>query len=1045
MSAHRNDLIGLFAQHRVAANLLMAMMILAGVLALSKLNTQFFPNFELDFISVQVLWSGAAAEDVELAITNPLERELRNLNQVRRMTSTSAEGIAAITLEYREGTAMGEALDEVKEKVAQVRNLPDDAETPQIARVQRYDAIARVVLSGPEDRRELRALARQAERELLDRGIARIDVTGLPEEEIAIQVPNLALSELGMSLPQIASRLAELSRDLPAGTAGASDVGRQLRSLDQRRDELGFAALPLKTEQAGRRLSLGDVALIQRRPREDEIRVSAGGRPAIELQLQRAESGDALEAARVLRHWVEEARPQLPQGVELQVFDQSWQLIRDRLMLLVTNGAGGLLLVVGVLFLFLNGRVAWWVAVGIPVSFLATLAVLWALGGSVNMMSLFALIMALGIIVDDAIVVGEDALTHYQSGERSLEAAEGGARRMLAPVVSSSLTTVAAFLPIMSVGGIIGNIIFDIPLVIVCVILASLVESFLVLPGHLRHSFSRIHHAPPGRLRQRLDRGFEGFRERVFRPLVTRAVAYRATTLAAAVGLLILTAGLLAGGRLGFTFFPTPEGAIVNAGVGFVAGTERARVDAFLAHLEQTLYQTEAELGGGLIVAAQSYHGRSPVAGGAASNRGSQFGSMLVELTAPDDREVRVGELIAAWSQRVQRPPGLETFSIFPRIAGPPGRDVELRLTGEDADGLKAAALELAAALSAFPGVTAIEDDMPYGREQLIYRLTPQALTAGLTVESLGRQLQGAYDGALAQIFQEGLEELEVRVLLPDAERYSLGNLAALNIVLPGGEAAPLDSLVELGSRRGFEALRHAQGKLAVQVSADVDPARNSASSVLAALEPELLPELTARYGLQYSFEGRAADQSETTADMRRGALFALALIYLILAWVFASYGWPLVVMAAIPFGVVGATLGHLVMDINLTILSLFGMFGLSGIVINDSIVLLSFYRQLRDSGMEVRAAIVEAACRRLRAVLLTSLTTIGGLTPLLFETSLQAQFLIPMAVSISFGLGFATLLVLLFVPALLSLHEDLAAALAGHAPVRPRSAALPG
>jgi multidrug efflux pump subunit AcrB len=1038
---HRNDLIGTFAQHRVAANLLMIMMILGGIFALSKLNTQFFPNFELDYITVRVIWSGAAAEDVESSITGPLERELRNLNHVRNMTSTSGDGIASISLEYHEGTDMGGAQDEVKEKVAQVRNLPEEAEEPQIARVVRYDSIARVVLSGPVDRRELRTLARQAERELLDRGIARIEITGLPEEEIAIQVSNAALPELGMSLNQIASRVGVQSRDLPAGTAGDRDVGRQLRSLDQRRDVAGFAALSLKTEQSGQRLLLGDVAAIERRPQDAEVRVAFAGLPAVELELQRAESGDALESAEILQSWLGEARTQLPEAVELQVFDQSWQLIRERLMLLVTNGSGGLLLVVGVLFLFLNGRVAFWVAVGIPVSFMATLAVLWGFGGSINMISLFGLIMALGIIVDDAIVVGEDALTHYQSGEHSLEAAEGGARRMLAPVMASSLTTVAAFFPIMSVGGIIGNIIFDIPFVIVCVIIASLVESFLVLPGHLRQSFRHLHHAEPGRLRQRLDLGFRWFRERLFRPLVTAAVEFRATTLACAVGMLILTAGLIVGGRLGFTFFPTPEGAIVNAGVGFVAGTERARVDGFLAHLEQTLYETESALGGNLIVAAETIQGRSTVAGGSASNRGSQFGSMLVELTPSDQREVRLGQFIAAWSERVQRPAGLESFSIFPRVGGPPGRDVEVRLTGDDAEAMKAAALELSSALGSFSGVTGIEDDMPYGREQFIYKLTPQALSVGLTVDALGRQLRAAYDGALAQIFQDGVDEVEVRVLLPDVERHSLSNLTALNILLPSGNLAPLGSLVEFETRRGFEVLRHAQGKLAVQVSADVDPGQTSADTVLAALEADLLPELMTRYGVNYTFEGRAADQSETTADMRRGALFALALIYLILAWVFSSYGWPLVIMAAIPFGMVGATLGHLAMEINLTILSLFGMFGLSGIVINDSIVLVTFYRQLREAGMPMREAIVEAACQRLRAVLLTSLTTIGGLTPLLFETSLQAQFLIPMAVSISFGLGFATLLVLLFVPALLSVHEELAERLTA-APLRKLSGA---
>ncbi len=1022
---HRNDLVGLFAQHRVAANLLMIMMLLAGVWALSSLNTQFFPTFELDFVSVRIVWSGASAEDVEDAITNPLERELRDVNRLRTLTSTSAQGVASVTLEFEEGTDMGEALDEVKEKVSLVRNLPDDSEEPEVTRIIRYDNIARVVIAGPLNRRELRTLARQAESELLMLGIDKIEFAGMPEEEIAIQVPSAVAQELGMSLTDIAERIRSQSQDLPAGSVGRKDTARQLRSLDQRRSEAGFAELSLKVDPAGRRVAVGDVAEVVRRPQDGEVRVTFQGLPAIELQLRRAESADALESARILAGWVEEARPRLPPGVVLQVFDQSWQLIWDRLFLLLKNGLGGLFLVVGILFLFLNGRVAWWVAVGIPVSFMATLAVLYALGGSINMISLFALIMALGIIVDDAIVVGEDALAHYQSGEQSLEAAEGGARRMLPPVMSSSLTTIAAFLPIMSVGGPIGNVIFDIPLVIVCVILASLVESFLVLPGHLRRAFHGLHHGQPKPGRKKLDDAFSWFRDRVFRPLVTAAVDFRGATLAAALGMLIMAAGLLAGGRLGFVFFPTPEGSTVFASVSFVAGSDPERVDAFLEHLRETLRETEEALGGSLVVAAETLYGQATVAGSAQQRVGEQFGSMLVELTPPDERDVRLRDFMQTWRKRVVRPAGLETFSIFARMAGPPGRDLDIRLSGVNPERVKLAALDLAETLATFDGVTAIEDDMPYGREQLIYRLTPQGEAYGLTVDVVGRQLRAAYDGALVQIFQDGPEEVEVRVVLPDHERHRLVGLDSLNVSLPGGEAVPLASVVELEARRGFEALRHFDGRLSARVSADVDATVTKPDEILRSLEQRALPALAVRYGIQYNYEGRSADQRETLADMRRGAVFALALIYLILAWVFSSYGKPIVVMLAIPFGLVGAVTGHWVMGIDLTILSLFGLFGLSGIVINDSIVLVTFYRHSRERGVAVREAIVEAACQRLRAVLLTSLTTIAGLTPLLFETSLQAQFLIPMVVSISFGLGFATLLILFFVPAALSVYES--------------------
>ncbi|MCB1822445.1 MAG: efflux RND transporter permease subunit, partial [Candidatus Competibacteraceae bacterium] len=450
------------------------------------------------------------------------------------------------------------------------------------------------------------------------------------------------------------------------------------------------------------------------------------------------------------------------------------------------------------------------------------------------------------------------------------------------------------------------------------------------------------------------------------------------------------------------------------------------RVRAFMDQVNAALWETDRELGGNLVVAAQTRYGQGQLAS-AGSLQGDQHASMLVELTQPDTREVRVNDFLKAWRAKVRLPAGIENFTLFSRSAGPPGRDVDIRLTGGDVDQLKAAANELAQTLFTIRGVSAIEDDMPYGKEQLIYRLTPAGETLGLTVDMIGRQLRAAFDGQRVQIFQDGDDEVEVRVTLPDVERDNLIGLERFNVLLPNGESVPLKNVVNLQARRGFEAVRHAEGKLAVQVSADVDATAVKTGEVIAALEQGVLQELRQRYGIDYSFEGRSADQQETLVDMRRGALFAFAFIYLILAWVFASYGWPLVVMTAIPFGIVGAIVGHWVMGIDLTILSLFGLFGLSGIVVNDSIILVTFYQQLRAQGLAVQEALIEAACQRLRAVLLTSLTTIAGLTPLLFEKSLQAQFLIPMATAISFGLAFSTILVLFFVPALLSIHESVA------------------
>jgi multidrug efflux pump subunit AcrB len=1023
---HKNDIVGIFARHPVAANLVMIIMLLSGALALSSLNTQFFPTFDIQIVTARVVWPGATAEDVEKSITIPLEQELRSVEGLKKITSTSAQGVGVVILEFPEDTDMGDATDRVDARVKAVRNLPQDARTPQVSHVINFEPIARLLIHGPDNLQELRGLAYRFEEELLQRGVAKVDIRGLPEEEIAVQMSQRQLQALDISLGEVGRRINELSRDLPAGQVGKRDVARELRTLSQQRDVKGFEDLPLVANLKGDHVRLGDVASVERRPKNNQISITYQGKPAVELRAQRATTGDTLESAGILQAWLEETRPMLPRDIKITVYDESWLLIRDRINLLLKNGLSGLVLVVAILFLFLNARVAGWVTLGIPVSFMATLALVWLAGGSINMISLFALIMALGIIVDDAIVVGEDALAHYQKGEASLEAAEGGARRMLAPVLSSSLTTIAAFIPLMMVSGIIGSIMFDIPFVVICVIIASLIESFLVLPGHLRHSFHKAHHKESSKWRKKLDAAFEHFRDYRFRPLVKAAVARPGVTIASAFAAIIMAIGLLAGGRIGFTFFPSVEGNVIHASASFVSGTPPERVDAFIDKVEDALYITEEAFGGGLVRIAKVSHGMGVFSNAQSGRAGEQFATVTAELVSSDERTVRNQAFLDEWRKHFKDAPGLEKMTLTSRRGGgPPGRDLEIKLTGSDIQKLKQAALAITTVLEGMDGVTGIEDDMPYGHQQLIYTLTPMGRAQGLTEVGVARQMSDALTGNLSQIFIDGRDELEVRVMLPDQQRYHLSTLDSLNLRLPGGGQMPLRSALQLSERQGFEILRHYDGQLAATVFADVDPTRNNANDIREQLRKDLFSKVFQKWGVHMSYTGKAQDQKETMADMKKGALFALAMIYIVLAWVFGSYGWPLVVMSIIPFGIVGAIVGHWVMGIELTILSMFGIFGLSGIVVNDSIILVVFYKQLREQGMAVEEAIIEAACQRLRAVLLTSLTTIAGLTPLLFETSLQAQFLIPMAVSISFGLAFSTFLVLLLVPSLLTLHEN--------------------
>ncbi len=1022
-----SSLLGVFARHRVAANLLMVMMLLSGVIALQKLNVQFFPNFELDQISVSTVWSGASSEDIETGITLPLEQRLRSIDHLKEFSSTSTTGVSGITLEFDENSNMTFALDEVRKQVDDFANLPGDAENPKVAQQVRYESVARLLISGPSQIDELRLLARQFERELIRAGIDKVDISGLPKQQIQIELAAEQIQRLGIGLEELAGRIDSASQDLPAGLIGEEDGAREIRSQNQRRTPQDFANLAIVSE-ADKRIHLGDIANIERGHLPGSSTISLDGKHAVVLVLRRNENGDSLEAAETLQNWLEKTRAQLPPNIEIQVFNERWQLIKERIMLLLKNGAGGLVLVLLILYLFLSARVAFWVAVGIPVSFMATLAVLYLVGGSINMISLFALIMALGIIVDDAIVVGEDAQAHFDRGENPLMASEGGARRMLAPVLASSLTTIAAFLPLMMIGGRMGSIMVAIPMVIVCVIVASLIESFLILPGHLRHAFVQGRAVKTSRFKEKLNRGFERLRDDWFRRLIRVAIEFRWTTLACAIGFLLFAAGLFLGGRTGWQFFPSPESTTVYANVRFVSGTAGEVVDKFVDQMEAELNNTIDDIDE--TVVSTYYRVHASTVGRGRPITGERAGSIYVELLSSDQRVTDNPGFIRNWRSRIKIPPGVESFQITSRQVGPSRRELSLRLTGSTPHRLKAAALDLAHTLETIPGVSAIDDDLPYGREQLIYELSPAGEALGLSIRSIGRQLRAAYDGIILQRFQQGADEVEVRLQLPQSEQRHLDSLPHFPILLPSGEFVALETVANWRSAQGFETLRHFNGSLSVDVSADVDAALNNTAEITADLTLFTLPALASKYGIQYSVEGRSASQRETFADMRLGAIVALVLMYLVLAWVFSSYGWPLLVMLTIPLGLTGAVLGHWILDMNLTILSLFGFFGLSGIVVNDSIILVMFYRHIRDGGQSIHDALEEAACQRLRAVLLTSLTTIAGLTPLLFETSRQAQFLIPMAVSIAFGLAFATFLILLVLPAMLSIYEDFHTAL---------------
>ncbi len=1032
-----SGLISLFARHHTAPNLLMLVLIIIGIFSLTRLNRQFFPDFQVPIISVNVPWPGASAEDVERNILDVLEPELRFIEGIEEVTSYAREGNATIALEFLPTADIQKAQADIEQAVGRVTTLPEESERPIISRAAFFEGVASILVTGPFSEQALKAYAKQVRDGLLAAGIDRVTLTGARAEEVRVSLREADLRRLGLTPQDVADRIRANTQDLPAGTLeGRAEL--QIRSRAERRtpDEIG--RIEIKAGADGQRILLRDIADVRTAFERDGIIALVDGRQAIQLQVERAVSADTLRSMRLMDEYIEKARAQLPPTLELIVYDVRGRLVQQRLDILTTNGIQGLILVLVTLFVFLNARIAFWTAAGIPIAMLATLGLMLATGQSINMISMFGLIMMLGIVVDDAIVVGEHAATLEEQGMPRPLAAEQAGIRMMAPVTAATLTTVAAFLPITLIGGRIGDILIAVPLVAMAALFASLIECFLILPGHLRHGTPR--NRRPWLFRRAFDASFAVFRDRIFGPFVDLAYRWRYTTFATLIGCFILALGLVAGGRVSFVFFPNlpPENASAN--VTFAPGTPREAQIRAVVEISEALRRAEAKLldkawrdaeaaaaagdadtrvDQSLVVAAVTILGRS------GRTRGDNLAEIDVQFTPTEERVTPFSLIVNAWRAEVPNIAGIERLVISGRRSGPPGRDLDIRLQNAPSETLKAAAEEVKAALTALPGTSAIDDDLPYGKRELVVELTPRGAALGFTGQTVGRQLRNAFEGAIAVRFARDDDEITVRVLREQAGD-GLTAMRSVFLAAPDGTRVPLLEVVSFSERQTFSLVQRRDGIRTVGVTADLDTNVLTTEAAIAQLEANVMPGIAAKYGISYRYAGRAQESGDSFRDLRTGALLAVAMIYIILGWVFAHYWKPLAVMAIIPFGFVGAVLGHYVLGYNLTIISMIGLLGLSGILVNDSIVLVSRLNERLRDGEDLESAATGAARDRLRAVLLTSITTMAGLTPLMFEQSLQAQFLIPLAITIVFGVGAATILVLVLVPALMGIGQDL-------------------
>ena len=1024
-----NTLLAFFARHKVAGNLLMVLMILFGLMGLGQLNRQLMPDFTLEQIQIDITWAGASPQDLESNVIEPLERELLLLDNVDRVDATAFEGRAVLMADFDFGSNMAKALTDTQSAVARVATFPQEIERPLVRLLQPTEVICNIEISGPFSESALKSYAWEIRNALLQRGVSLIRMSGLRKSELRVEVPAETLRRLDLTLDDIAQRIARSSLDLPGGTLETDRISRQIRSERRARTAAELGELEVLSSESGERLRLKDIARIHETSAEGEVARLVDEYSSININVRRSRGLDSMLAQQAVEAYLEEFRAGAPASLRVELFDVFADQVSQRVNMLLTNGFGGLLLVLAVLYLFLGGRPAFWVAVGIPISFLAAMAGMAALGLTLNMISMFALIMGIGIIVDDAIVVSEHAATLYASGVPGGEAAERASRIMFPPVLAASLTTMAAFFPILMIEDQVGSVVKELPITLGLVIAASLVECFLILPMHLRRALRR--QREPARWRRSFEAGFARFRQGAFTRLVQTAIRQRYASVTTAVCLFLLSISILFTGRVGFDFFPTPESDLVFANFSLTPGAPRRESQRMVEEMGRAARAAERNLGyapGELIAfAVGSVATRDPGVGNAPLEvSGDHLGVYTIELAPGDIRAVRNEEFIEAWKSQARRAAGVEKLIFFSRqVAGPPGNDVELSLTGANLEDMKAAAGYVAGWLSGVPGVDSVDDDLPRGKQEVLLEITPAGEAMGFSAAEVARQVRNAYEGALADRVPRDQEELKVLVKLPEAGPGEAG-LRSLYLRSRSGVEAPLTEVVNLRQRVGFAQIRRADGLRQVTVSADLNPTITTSGQVIRALQEQgVIRTIREQYGVSVGFQGRAEQQDAALADFRMAAIVALGSIYIVLAWVFARYGTPLVVMSVIPFGLVGAILGHLVFGFNLSMFSLVALLGLAGVLVNDSIILVSAVQRRREGGDSLADALVHGAQDRLRPVLMTSITTIVGVTPILFEGSLQAQLVQPLAITLVFGLLLAPPLVLVYVPCVMAIGGD--------------------
>ncbi len=1036
--------IAWMAKNTVASNVLMLILIVGGLVTLaSGIKQEVFPEVELDIVSIDLIYPGASPAEVEQAVVLAVEEAVRGIDGVKKVTSSATEGRASTFVELLLGTDKDRALNDVKSAIDRITSFPEDVERPTVSLLSNRQQVISLVLYGDVDEGTLRSLAENSRRALLqDPDITYVELSGIRPLEISIEVPQAQLRKYGLTLDEVAARVRAASVELPGGGVKTQGGEVLLRTTERRDRGNEFGDILLLSQPDGSQVRVHDVATVRDGFQEIDREATYNGKRAVMIHVFRVGTETPLTVSAAAKAHVEELQETLPEGLYAASWFDRAEMYGQRMSLLMNNARIGLVLVLLTLGMFLEARLSFWVTLGIPISFAGSLLFFPVSEVSINMISLFAFIITLGMVVDDAIVVGEAIHKQRTDGKGRLQAAIDGTKEVAQPVIFAILTSCVAFAPMLWVPGPMGKFFRVIPIVVISVLLISLIESLLILPAHLSHPMPwwlRIVLSPylwvmRAVAKLNMAHRLQHHIQYTYVPILEKALRWRYFTIAAGVALLIVTMGYVAG-RIPFTFLPKVEGDLIAAHLKMPVGTpvsETKRIADRIAGVAQSIIDAEDAQTDDPTISRGLYEELGAISTvevdpeGAVSNEGSHYATVMMYLIDAGRRDLTTQQFVQRWREGIGEIPGAESLTFAYEIGVQPGKPVDIQLIHDDVQTLEAAAQRLASEIISYSGLRDIDSGVTRGKDQLDFRLTDAALAQGLTEFELARQVRAAFFGAEAARQQRGRDEVRVYVRLPLEERRSLYNVEELIVRTPLGGEMPLSQAAIVTRGHAYTIIKRTDGRRNISVTADVADEKANANEINAQIRERELSQLLADFpGLSYSLGGEQERQSETMGALGLGFILALIVMFSILAVVFGSYTQPLLVMSAIPFGMVGAVWGHVVMGFSLSLMSMMGLIALSGVVVNDSLILIVSINRNREEAMSMWEAVVAGSARRFRPILLTSLTTFFGLAPMILETSVQARFLIPMAVSLGFGVLAATLIMLLIVPCSYVILED--------------------